>query len=106
MQDPFGGIKGKEIETLSGFAIDKEEALRELQYSIDLLDEKKIVKKTFLEKLRQKKLGIKDVDERAHFWTLMKGTNDEFAQVNLRWSNTEHHTQTQGKFIIFRKLFK
>ena len=87
MQDPFGGIKGKEIETLSGFAIDKEEALRELQYSIDLLDEKKIVKKTFLEKLRQKKLGIKDVDERAHFWTLMKGTNDEFAQVNLRWSN-------------------
>ena len=39
MQDPFGGIKGKEIETLSGFAIDKEEALRELQYSIDLLDD-------------------------------------------------------------------
>ena len=70
MQDPFGGIKGKEIETLSGFAIDKEEVLRELQYSIDLLDEKKIVKKTFLEKLRQKKLGIKDVDERAHFLPL------------------------------------
>ena len=87
MQDPFGGIKGKEIESLSGFAIDKEEVLRELQYSIDLLDEKKIVKKTFLEKLRQKNLGIKEVDERALFWNLMKGTDDEYAQVNLRWSN-------------------
>ena len=87
MQDPFGGIKGKEIESLSGFAIDKEEVLRELQYSIDLLDEKKIVKKTFLEKLRQKNLGIKEADERALFWNLMKGTDDEYAQVNLRWSN-------------------
>tara|TARA_B100000003_G_C10626992_1_gene249350 strand:- start:1 stop:174 length:174 start_codon:yes stop_codon:yes gene_type:complete len=54
MQDPFGGIKGKEIENMSGFAIDKEEALRELKRSIDLLDQKKIVKKKFLEKLRQK----------------------------------------------------
>ena len=45
MQDPFGGIKGREIEHISGFAIDKEEALRELQQSIDLLDKKKIVKK-------------------------------------------------------------
>ena len=87
MQDPFGGIKGKEIESLSGFAIDKEEVLCELQYSIDLLDEKKIVKKTFLEKLRQKNLGIKEADERALFWNLMKGTDDEYAQVNLRWSN-------------------
>ncbi len=87
MQDPFGGIKGREIESLSGFAIDKEEVLRELQYSIDLLDEKKIVKKTFLEKLRQKNLGIKEADERALFWNLMKGTDDEYAQVNLRWSN-------------------
>ena len=47
MQDPFGGIKGREIESLSGFAIDKEEVLRELQYSIDLLDEKKLLKKHF-----------------------------------------------------------
>ena len=30
MQDPFGGIKGKKIERMSGFAIDKEEALHEL----------------------------------------------------------------------------
>ena len=59
MQDPFGGIKGREIEHMSGFAIDKEEALRELQQSIDLLDKKKIVKKTFLEKLRQKNQVLK-----------------------------------------------
>ena len=26
--DPFGGIKGKEVKLLSGFEIDKEEALR------------------------------------------------------------------------------
>ena len=58
--DPFGGIKGREIKHMSGFAIDKEEALRELQRSFDLLDKKKIVKKTFLEKLRQKKSGVKN----------------------------------------------
>ena len=57
MQDPFGGIKGREIEHMSRFAIDKEEALRELQQSIDLLDKKKIVKKTFLEKLRKSQLS-------------------------------------------------
>ena len=87
MQDPFGGIKGKEIENMSGFAIDKEEALRELKRSIDLLDQKKIVKKTFLEKLRQKKLGIKNIDESAQHWSFMPGTDDEYAQINLRWCN-------------------
>ena len=45
MQDPFGGIKGKDIERMSGFAIDKEEALHELQHSFDILDQKKVVKK-------------------------------------------------------------
>ena len=33
MQDPFGGIKSKKIKILSGFTIDKENALLELQYT-------------------------------------------------------------------------
>ena len=36
--DPFGGIKGKEVKLLSGFEIDKEEALREIQESIKLFE--------------------------------------------------------------------
>ena len=87
MQDPFGGIKGKDIERMSGFAIDKEEALHELQHSFDLLDQKKVVKKTFLEKLRQKKSGIKNIDESAKHWSIMPDTDDEYAQINLRWCN-------------------
>lgn len=56
MQDPFGGIKGKEIENMSGFAIDKEEALRELKRSIDLLDQKKNSKKNIPWEIKTKKI--------------------------------------------------
>ena len=100
MQDPFGGIKGREIEHMSGFAIDKEEALRELQQSIDLLDKKKIVKKTFLEKLRQKKSGVKNNDESAQHWNFMPGTDDEFAQINLKWCNKKILDQIFEVFLF------
>ena len=46
MQDDLGGIKGKEIESLSGFAIDKKKCF-ELQFSIDNLMKKKLLKKHF-----------------------------------------------------------
>ena len=57
------------------------------QHSFDLLDQKKVVKKTFLEKLRQKKSGIRNIDESAKHWSIMPGTDDEYAQINLRWCN-------------------
>ena len=55
MIDPFGGIKGKELTNTSGFLVDKEEAIKEVNASIDVLENKRIKKPTFLETLRSKK---------------------------------------------------
>ena len=33
MIDPFGGIKGKELTNTSGFFVDKEEAIKEVNVS-------------------------------------------------------------------------
>ena len=77
--DPFGGIKGKEKKTLSGFSIDKEEALTELALSIKLFerkDQKK--KKSFLESLQNKNKQDADI---APNWDYMKDTNLEY--INL-----------------------
>ena len=41
MVDPFGGIQGRKFENISGFLIDKEESLKELQESIDILENNK-----------------------------------------------------------------
>ena len=55
MIDPFGGITGKEITNTSGFLVDKEEAIKAVYVSIDILENKNIKKPTFLETLRSKK---------------------------------------------------
>ena len=44
MIDPFGGIKGKELTNTSGFLVDKEEAIKEVNDSIDVLVNKSISK--------------------------------------------------------------
>ena len=83
--DPFGGIKGKEKKTLSGFSIDKEEALTELALSIKLFerkDQKK--KKSFLESLQNKNKQDADI---APNWDYMKNTNLEYINIHLRWAN-------------------
>ena len=55
-KDPFGGVHGEsESSAPSPFKIDKDEALKEIQKSMDIWDEKKIVKKSFLQTLRDGK---------------------------------------------------
>lgn len=49
--DPFGGIRGKDKRELSGFAIDKEEAIAELNQSIKLFEKRDVKKKVWLLRL-------------------------------------------------------
>ena len=96
--DPFGGIKGKEKKTLSGFSIDKEEALAELALSIKLFerkDQKK--KKSFLESLQNKNKHDADI---APNWDYMKNTNLEYINIHLRW------TKKTIKTINIQELFE
>ena len=47
-KDPFGGVHGESESTApSPFKIDKDEALKEIQKSLDIWDEKKLSKKVF-----------------------------------------------------------
>ena len=84
MIDPFGGIKGKELSSTSGFQVDKEEALREVNISIDFLENKKLTKPTFLETLRTKNTKIKK--ENNNVWDYVPNTNNEFVNIHLFWS--------------------
>ena len=61
-RDPFGGVHGEEPgNSPSPFKIDKEEALREIKDSLDKWDQKKVVKKSFLQKLRQGKASDEEL---------------------------------------------
>jgi hypothetical protein len=42
MMDPFGGIKGKDINKTSGFLVDREEAIKEVEISLDFLENKNV----------------------------------------------------------------
>src|SRR5210317_2537032 len=84
MIDPFGGIKGKELSSTSGFQVDKEEAIREVNISIDFLENKKLKKPTFLETLRTKNTKIKK--ENNNVWDYVPNTNNEFVNIHLFWS--------------------
>ena len=84
MTDPFGGIKGKELSNTSGFLVDKEEAIKEVNNSIDFLENKNFNKQTFLEKLRTKKTKIKK--EHNNIWEYIPDTNNEFVNIHLCWS--------------------
>jgi len=84
MIDPFGGIKGKDIENTSGFLVDKEEAIREVDISIEFLENKNVSKPTFLETLRNKKSNIKNVNNNV--WEYIPNTNNEYVNIHLFWS--------------------
>ena len=54
-KDPFGGVHGEsESSAPSPFKIDKDEALKEIQKSMDIWDEKNC-QKSFLQTLREGK---------------------------------------------------
>ena len=47
-KDPFGGVHGEsELTAPSPFRIDKDEALKEIQKSLDIWDDKKNIQKKF-----------------------------------------------------------
>jgi len=84
MVDPFGGIQGRKFENISGFLIDKEESLKELQESIDILENKKIVKLSFLEQLRSKNNLTEQINNNV--WEFIPNTNNEYVNIHLRWN--------------------
>ena len=84
-KDPFGGVHGEsEASAPSPFKIDKEEALKEIQKSMDIWDEKKIVKQSFLQRLRE---GEKKehLFEKAPHWSYSKKSK-EYVNIHLLWS--------------------
>ena len=84
-RDPFGGVHGEtESSAPSPFKIDKEEALKEINRSMDIWDEKKVVKKSFLQNLRERKK--KDDDKvKAPHWEYSKKSK-EYINIHLIWS--------------------
>jgi len=84
MNDPFGGIKGKDINKTSGFLVDKEEAIKEVEISLDFLENKNVKKPTFLETLRNKKSNIKNNSNNV--WEYIPNTNNEYVNIHLFWS--------------------
>ena len=85
-KDPFGGVSSElESNSPSPFKIDKEEALKQIQKSMELWDKKKIKKKSFLQKLREKNKS--DIIVKAPHWEYSKKSRD-YVNVHLLWSKT------------------
>ena len=84
-KDPFGGVHGEtESSAPPPFKIDKEEALKEINRSIDIWDEKKVIKKGFLQTLREGKKKDDD-NEKAPHWEYSKKSK-EYVNIHLIWS--------------------
>ena len=84
-KDPFGGVHGEsESSAPSPFKIDKDEALKEIQKSMDIWDEKKNVKKSFLQKLREGKKKEHQLEKAPH-WSYSKKSK-EYVNIHLLWS--------------------
>ena len=84
-KDPFGGVHGEAYaNSPSPFKIDKEEALREIQESLEKWDQKKIVKKSFLQKLREGK-SIDEEEIKGVHWNFSKESKD-YVNIHLVWS--------------------
>ena len=85
-KDPFGGVSSElESNSPSPFRIDKEEALKQIQKSMELWDKKKIKKKSFLQKLREKNKS--DFIVKAPHWEYSKKSRD-YVNIHLLWSKT------------------
>ena len=81
-KDPFGGVHGESESTApSPFRIDKDEALKEIQKSLDIWDEKKVVKKSFLQSLREGRNKEKVLDKAPH-WSYSKKSK-EYVDIHL-----------------------
>ena len=85
-KDPFGGVSGElESNSPSPFKIDKEEALKQIQKSLELWDQKKVKKKSFLQILREKTRSDDDHNIKAPHWEYSKKSRD-YVNIHLLWS--------------------
>ena len=85
IKDPFGGVSGQSEDIApSPFKIDKNEALREIQVSLDIWDKKNFVKKSFLQSIREGRKSDKDESKATH-WNFSKKSKD-YVNVHLVWS--------------------
>ena len=83
-KDPFGGVSSElDSNSPSPFKIDKEEALKQIQKSLELWDKKKVKKKSFLQKLREKNKS--DDNIKAPHWEYSKKSRD-YVNIHLLWS--------------------
>ena len=90
-KDPFGGIHGESKSSApSPFKIDKDEALKEINESLDIWDEKKVAKKTFLQILREGKKKD-DQNYKAPHWEFSKKSK-EYVNIHLLWSKKKIRT--------------
>ena len=90
-KDPFGGVLGEsKNNSPSPFKVDKEEALKDIQKSVDIWDNKKIVKKSFLQKLREKSKSVGTLEKAVH-WEYSKESK-EYVNIHLVWSQKKIRT--------------
>ena len=90
--DPFGGIKGdkkfteESAKKLSPMEVDKQQALADIQSSIDLWDGKmppEIERASLLERFRAK---TKLLGKEPPNWSYIKLNDKSFADVHFKWS--------------------
>lgn len=86
MDDPLGGIRGDAFKDTNPFAIDKITALKEINYSIDQMEGRKVNKKSVLEQMRDGSWGI---EEKIPNWHPSEDQEFESFHVILRWSGRE-----------------
>ena len=83
--DIFGGVKGDERTAFNPFGIEKEEALKQLRYSIDIFEGRRTKKKSILQSMRDGSFGEK---EKLANWEYNK-VNEAKYDVILCWSGQE-----------------
>ena len=84
-KDPFGGVAGQSEDVApSPFKIDKNQALKEIQISLDIWDQKNLVKKSFLQSLREGRKSNQNEIKASH-WHFSKKSKD-YVNVHLVWS--------------------
>ena len=84
-KDPFGGVAGQSEDVApSPFKIDKNQALKEIQISLDIWDQKNLVKKSFLQSLREGRKNNQNEIKASH-WNFSKKSKD-YVNIHLVWS--------------------
>ena len=96
-KDPFGGVSGQSEDAApSPFKIDKNQALKEIQVSLDIWDQKNFVKKSFLQSLREGRKNNQNEIKASH-WNFSKKSRD-YVDIHLIWSKKVIRTLTNVPF--------